>query len=243
MDCPAASFTVPGFGELAEAVPLNTDALGNVVGAGDLRGVPLLQLPPGFQYTAISIRGDVMSDGNIVPGDHDGMAAFRTPDNFVALVRNHELSIDEDEEGNQLGCLAANGRQYDPFQGEGAGLGGGGTSTVIVNTQGFVVEDFVSLGGTIRNCAGGPTPWGSWISCEENVSTPSTDTRATVKHGYNFEVPSRLREAVEPIPLIAMGRMNHEAISTDPRDGYVYETEDRGDSAWYRFVPDREGSR
>ena len=236
-DCNVASFAVPGFGPISEMLPNNTAELTNVAGEGDLSGVPLLKLPAGFQYTAVSIRGDTMSDGVLVPGDHDGMAAFTYKNGLVALVRNHELSIVESEAGDVTGCLAPNGQQYDPFQNDGAGLGGGGTSTVIMDRQGRVVQDYVSLGGTIRNCAGGPTIWRSWISCEENVTIPATDNRATLKHGYNFEVPALLGEAVEPIPLVDMGRMNHEAVSTDPRSGYVYETEDRGDSAYYRFIP------
>jgi len=236
--CSPASFTVDGFGPLIPTIPLNTMELGNVPGKGDLRNVPLLRLPRGFEYTAISIRGNRMSDGVLVPGDHDGMAAFPGKWGNVVLVRNHELSPAEDEAGSKVGCLAPNGKQYDPFKGEADGLGGGGTTTLIVDRYGRAIRDYVSLGGTIRNCAGGPTPWGSWISCEENVSVPSSepDNVVTVKHGYNFEVPSELGEAVDPIPLIAMGRMNHEAVSVD-KDGTVYETEDRGDSAWYKFVP------
>ena len=118
---------------------------------------------------------------------------------------------------------APNGKQYDRFT---DGSGGGGTTTVVVDRNGTVVKDYVSLGGTIRNCAGGPTYWNSWISCEENVTTPTSDLRATRRHGYNFEVPSHLGEAVEPIPLVAMGRMNHEAVSVDARSGYIYQTED-----------------
>lgn len=235
--CDPSSFTVAGFGPLVEAIPENTFDLSDVPGAGDLSGVPLLRLPEKFRYTAISIRGQLMSDGNLVPGDHDGMACFPAPGGNFALVRNHELSIIENEAGSNAGCLAVNGRQYDPFAGEAAGLGGGGTSTVIVDRTGRVVQDYVSLGGTIRNCAGGPTYWGSWLSCEEDVTTPDSDPRATKRHGYNFEVPSALGEAVDPIPLVAMGRMNHEAVSVDPVTGYVYQTEDRGDSAYYRFVP------
>ncbi len=236
--CSPASFAVDGFGSLSPKIPLNTMELGNVPGKGDLRNVPLLRLPQGFEYTAISIRGNRMSDGVLVPGDHDGMAAFPGKWGNVVLVRNHELSPTEEEAGSKVGCLAPNGKQYDPFTGEAAGLGGGGTTTLIVDRYGRVVRDYISLGGTIRNCAGGPTHWGSWISCEENVSVPSSepDNVVTVKHGYNFEVPSELGEAVDPIPLIAMGRMNHEAVSVD-EDGTVYETEDRGDSAWYKFVP------
>jgi len=235
--CSTASFSSPGFGPLFPQLPNNAKSLTSIAGVGDISDVPLLSLPNKFQYTAISIRGQQMSDGNLVPGDHDGMAVFRGRRGEYILVRNHELSPDENEAGNLQGCLAANGQQYDSFAGAASGLGGGGTTTIVVDRRGNVVKDYVSLGGTIRNCAGGPTYWGSWISCEENVSTPSNDSQATVKHGYNFEVPSELGEAVEPIPLIAMGRMNHEAVSVDVRSGNVYQTEDRGDSAYYKFVP------
>lgn len=225
--CDPTSFTVPGFGPISPMLPLNTGEL------GALNGQAILALPALFQYTIVSVRGDTMSDGNVVPGNHDGMACFQGTRGNTILVRNHERSISN----SVPGCLTANGKQYDPFQGSAAGTGGGGTSTVTVDRNGRLVEDFISLGGTIRNCAGGPTPWNSWITCEENVTTPASDSRATTKHGYNFEVPSGMSEGVDPIPLVAMGRMNHEAVSVDPQNGYVYETEDRGDSAYYRFVP------
>ncbi|NVK40005.1 MAG: DUF839 domain-containing protein [Oceanospirillaceae bacterium] len=221
--CFPASFSVPGFGPIAPRLPVNSWEL------GDLAGSELLRLPPGFSYTAISLKGSLMSDGTLVPEKHDGMGCFQGREGNYILVRNHECSI-----GSSLKCVAPNGYNYDEFV---DGLAGGGTTTVIVDRNGRVVQDYVSLGGTIRNCAGGETPWGSWISCEENLTTPATDDRATVKHGYNFEVPSMAGEAVEPVPLVAMGRMNHEAIAVDPQTGFVYETEDRGDSAFYRFVP------
>lgn len=221
--CNPASFTVPGFGTPVAKLPNNTKSLGNFA------NVPLLTLPEKFQYTAISIRGDIMSDGVAVPGNHDGMAAFQGRSGNYILVRNHERSV-----GGGVDTTAPNGKQYDFFT---DGSGGGGTTTVEVDRNGQVVRHYVSLGGTIRNCAGGLTPWGSWISCEENVATPATDPRVTKKHGYNFEVPAMLGQAVDPIPLVAMGRMNHEAVSVDPQSGYVFETEDRGDSAYYKFVP------
>ena len=181
-----------------------------------------------------------MDDGNLVPGDHDGMACFQGRGPTYVLIRNHELSPSEDEEGNNLGCLAENGQQYDPFIGTAAGLGGGGTTNVVVDKRdGSVVEHFVSLGGTIRNCAGGLTPWDSWISCEENVDTPDNDDEVTLRHGYNFEVPAALSGAVEPIALTAMGRFNHEAVAVDPRTHYVYQTEDRRDSIFFKYEPAR----
>jgi hypothetical protein len=95
-------------------------------------------------------------------------------------------------------------------------------------------ESYGSLGGTLRNCAGGPTPWGSWLTCEETFSET-----AGMRHGYVFEVPSE--GAGNATPYTAMGRFNHEAAAVDPATGIVYETEDRGDACLYRFIPNVPG--
>ena len=105
-----------------------------------------------------------------------------------------------------------------------------------------LINHYASLSGTYRNCAGGPTPWGSWITCEENVSTlatnrPGNATNVSKSHGYNFEVPALATVPVNPVPLVAMGRFNHEAVAIDPKTGIVYETEDQRDSLLYRFIP------
>jgi secreted PhoX family phosphatase len=216
-----------GFGPLQPRRPLNPEDLGNTV-VGNLSNVPLLELPPGFNYTAISITGQTMSDGNLVPGDHDGMAAFPGPGNNVILIRNHELSPGESKFGNAQGVIAPANKKYDQ-------INAGGTTTLMVGPNRRLVSDFASLSGTIRNCAGGPTPWGSWISCEETFNTGNP---GVVRHGYNFEVPvSSEISLADPTPLIAMGRFSHEAVAVDPSTGYIYETEDRGDSCFYRFVP------
>jgi uncharacterized protein len=206
----------------------------------------LLDLPAGFQYKAFSRTGDLMSDGNPVPGGHDGMAAFPGPNRSVILVRNHELSPN-----SSTGVI---GNKYDE-------LCKGGTTNLVINSNRELVRDYASLAGTYRNCAGGPTPWGSWISCEENTSTPETTpatieqpansgifvpnpNRVTKRHGYNFEVPALLKPkkgTVEPIPLKEMGRFNHEAVAVDPRTGIVYQTEDSGTGLFYRFIPNKPG--
>lgn len=197
----------------------------------DLRdGIERLALPAGFQYRSFGVAGTPMSDGNLTPLAHDGMAAFPLPNGNIRLIRNHE-DRNAPGEGSLGGDLS---KKYDS-------QGGGGTTSLEIdpNTR-EIVRDFVSLNGTTVNCAGGPTPWGSWLSCEETVvgTTGGWDK----PHGYIFEVPVIAAGPVEAAPLKAMGRFVHEAVAIDPDTGLVYETEDNGDqSGFYRFIPDRKG--
>src|SRR5919109_1139391 len=101
-----------------------------------------------------------------------------------------------------------------------------------------LVRDLVSLSGTIMNCAGGPTPWGSWLSCEESTQGGAPLRRP---HGYCFEVPARANEEVHAEPLKALGRFVREAVAIDPATGFVYETEDQSDAGFYRFIPSQPG--
>lgn len=186
----------------------------------------LLDLPRGFQYRTLSRTGDIMSNNSLVPGGHDGMAAFPGSNRTTILVRNHELSP-----GSATKVSDLNAPVYDP-------LCKGGTTTLIVGSDRKLIRHFPSIQGTYRNCAGGMTPWGSWITSEENTSTPEENPGVVSKrHGYNFEVPASATGAVQPVPLKAMGRFNHEAVAFDPRTGIAYETEDRGDGLFYRFLP------
>ena len=189
-----------GYGPLAETLD-------------DATGLPLLMLPAGFRYTSFGWRGDILASGAPTPGAHDGMAAFRAGGHRVRLVRNHEVG---------RGTPFSNAF-YD-FQ------AGGGTVTLEFDTrEGRLVEASDSLSGTIRNCAGGPTPWGSWLTCEE------TTDFTTMPHGYVFDVPAD--GLGDPEPIRDMGRFSHEAVAVDPVTGFVYESEDTGAAGFYRFVP------
>ena len=221
-----------GFGPLEPLLPTNSGELVNSF-IGDLRNRPILALPRGFEYSVISNTGDVMTDGSLVPGDHDGMAAFSGPRATTMLVRNHELApTGGDAAKPQVVAPAA--LKYDP-------VCRGGTTTLVVDQQGRLIEHYASVAGTFNNCAGGPTPWGTWVTCEENTSVPPEST-VTKRHGYNFEVEAARRGLSEPAALVAMGRFNHEAIAVDPMTGWVYQTEDRGDSCFYRFRPNQYGN-
>lgn len=201
-----------------------------------------LELPEGFSAKVISKWGEKMSDGLLVPGKGDGMAAFNL-NGKVVLIRNHENSPSPSKYGpyGEDMALFNKVKKQDLFDyGFGKTPGLGGTTTLIYDENKQVVEQqFLSLAGTYRNCAGGPTPWGSWITCEEDTAAKSQTSETN--HGYNFEVPAANKKLLTPVPLKEMGRFNHEAVCVDPSTGIVYETEDSSDSLIYRFIPKEPG--
>lgn len=207
----------------------------------DPKGV--MRLPKGFSYQVFSKAGELMDDGFYVPGAHDGMAAFPGPDGLTLLVRNHEMSPGDKK--TSAFADAKTTRSFDDSQMYDAGKNDtlclGGTSTLVFDTRTQSLKrHYLSLSGTIRNCSGGMTPWGSWITCEETMA--KADENLQKDHGYNFEVPANAEIGLAtPTPLTEMGRFNHEAVAVDPASGIVYQTEDRPDGLIYRYIPNVRG--
>lgn len=214
---------------------------------GPLQSDPqgLFDLPKGFSYKIISRFGDTMDDGFLVPHRPDGMAAFPSTDRYTILIRNHEVNPAKGGAESAFGEDFALTSKLDPSDfydyGKNNNPGQGGTTTVVYDTEKQeVIRQFLSLTGTLRNCAGGPTPWNSWLSCEEIVTNP--DDVYAKPHGYVFEVPAQAQIGLaDPIPIKAMGRFNHEAIAVDPNSDVIYLTEDEHEGLLYRFIPNTPG--
>jgi secreted PhoX family phosphatase len=195
-------------------------------------GVVYLELPEGFRYRVIARQNEPMNDGNPMPGIFDGMAAYPGRGRSSILILNHENR----SRPGEIECKVPQGKRYD----QDPNVRGGNTKLVVSGNR-RVTEKFAVLGGTHTNCAGGLTPWDTWITCEEIFNYGSVESNTVpgsgVPHGYCFEVDAHTDGPVDPIPIRAAGRFSHEAVAW--LDGVLYETEDRGDAAFYRFLPRR----
>ncbi len=222
-----------------QPAPCDQKGLGPLLDTPDLSdGVVRLGLPAGWVYRSVGATGDMMSDGNPTPGRQDGMAAFWGPDGTIRVVRNHE----------ERESAAGGPRPFpgDPKTAYDKNVIGGCTTLKVDPKTRELLADWVSLNGTTFNCAGGPTPWGTWISCEESVNGfdvgpdfagngPDFERR----HGFIYEVnpADGPKDIPRSRPVKAAGRFAHEACAVDPRTGILYQTEDQflGPAGIYRY--------
>ena len=153
-----------------------------------------VRLPAGFSSRIVARSSQPVIDGSDFEwhAAPDGGACFSVADGGWIYVSNSEI------------------RDF------------GGVSALKFDASGKVVDAYSILEDTSRNCAGGATPWQSWLSCEE------------INEGRVWECYPDGRQPAIVRP--ALGVFNHEAVAVDETNYQLYLTEDKTDGCLYRFT-------
>lgn len=197
----------------------------------------ILALPEGFSYTVVTSAGETsLREGPKTPSNHDGTAVFSDGRGRYKLIQNHELGA-----GAALGVPHVHGTVYDP-----GAVDAGGCTVISTDARGRNLGEFVAISGTSTNCAGGPTPWGTWLTCEETETKAGAAWSGNGKsgtyqkdHGFVFEVFHDGRKL--PQPIKAFGRYAHEALAIDHKQQHVFLSEDASgpNGLFYRWTAPR----
>lgn len=177
------------------------------IGAVQDAGFHNIQIPAGFSIRVIATEGqDPLSDatdgtsssGYLWHAAPDGGGVFVADDGSGDFVytSNSEVS------------------------------GSGGVGALKFNAAGQLIDAYRILDNTSRNCAGGVTPWGTWMSCEEN------STLGQIYETFPFGT------VADAVVKPALGSRNHEAIAVDLKNRTSYITEDDSAGNFWRFVSD-----
>ena len=174
-----------------------------------------LRLPAGFTSRVIKQAGlPIGGTTEVAMPFPDGAATFPTADGGWILVSNSENPPPEDRVNQTPLSL-------DPL---------GGVQAIVFAPDGTIIDAYPILTGSRSNCAGGETPWGTWLSCEEVDDGDDASNSGRV-HECD---PTGARPAVD---LPALGRFKHENATVDPVGKRVYLSEDLDDGLFYRFTP------
>jgi uncharacterized protein len=246
--CAGRLFTAATLGSIANCARIRNPFAEADAGYGalapveDQHGDTILALPSGFRYVTFGKVGEPMRDGTPTPINPDGMGAFAGSSGAVRLLRNHEVGKNDLERVQP--ALGPVWTRYDT-------QAVGGVVAIDFDPRSFVdprryppvLRSFVSLSGTLVNCAGGYALGETgWLSCEETLFGPEEGWLE--RHGYVFLVRAAASQTLAARPIRGMGRFKHEAAVADQTTGIVYETEDawpNAGSGFYRYLPANRG--